>query len=94
MLILYHGLRATRPSPHSCVCACANQVIVFGGNGFVGQAVCRAALDLGADVVSVSRSGSPNPAPAWASQVQWLKGDIFSPQDYSAELAGATGVVR
>ncbi|KAG5187578.1 hypothetical protein JKP88DRAFT_353692 [Tribonema minus] len=69
------------------------QVVVFGGSGFVGQSVCQAALALGCDVVSFSRSGSPEQAPSWASDVQWLKGDIFKPEDYAAELVGATGVV-
>lgn len=63
------------------------QVIVFGGNGFVGQRVCQAALRLGAEVVCVNRSGAPSAkGKDWISDVRWVRGDIFKPDDYSAEV--------
>ncbi|CAM9910135.1 unnamed protein product, partial [Discosporangium mesarthrocarpum] len=69
------------------------QVVVFGGNGFVGQRVCRAAIDLGAEVVSVNRSGPPEVQGEWVDRVRWVKADIFNPSDYKDELTGARGSV-
>lgn len=62
-------------------------MVVFGGNGFVGRNVCQAAVRLGAEVVSVSRSGAPGRADKkWADGVRWVKGDIFKPADYAIEV--------
>jgi uncharacterized protein YbjT (DUF2867 family) len=69
------------------------QVLVLGGNGFVGQRVCQFAVSLGCEVVSLSRSGPPEPLPAWSDTVQWAQGDIFKPETYSPHLQGAAGVV-
>lgn len=66
------------------------QVVVFGGNGFVGQNVCQAALRLGAEVVSVNRSGAPaGKAKEWKEKVRWVKADIFNQEDYAAEVCDA-----
>lgn len=63
------------------------QVVVFGGNGFVGQNVCQAALHMGADVVSVNRSGPPaGKGKGWKDTVKWVQADIFKPEDYAAEV--------
>lgn len=65
----------------------AKQVVVFGGNGFVGQNVCQAALLMGADVVSVNRSGPPaGKEKAWKDTVKWVQADIFKPEDYATEV--------
>ena len=68
-----------------------SQVVVFGGNGFVGQSVCQAALRLGAEVVSISRSGAPigEDKKSWADAVRWVRGDIFKPGNYAPEVWGA-----
>ncbi|CAM9319310.1 unnamed protein product [Scytosiphon promiscuus] len=72
----------------------APKVVVFGGNGFVGQNVCQAALRLGAEVVSVNRSGAPaGKDKEWKEKVRWVQADIFNQEDYAAELSGATGAV-
>lgn len=65
---------------------------MFGGNGFVGQNVCQAALLMGADVVSVNRSGAPaGRDKVWKDNVRWVQGDIFKPELYAAEVcAGGT----
>jgi nucleoside-diphosphate-sugar epimerase len=55
------------------------KLLVLGGNGYVGQAICRAALQSSAfDVVrSLSRSGAPSTAMGGLSRVEWVKGDVF-----------------
>lgn len=64
------------------------QVVVLGGNGFVGQSVCQAALRHGAEVVSISRSGAPvgKDKKSWAEDVRWVREDIFKPENYAAEV--------
>lgn len=61
-------------------------MVVFGGNGFVGQNVCQAALMLGAEVVSINRSGAPGGGEKWANDVRWVQGDIFQPDNYANEV--------
>mmetsp|Transcript_42773 Transcript_42773/g.110923 ORF Transcript_42773/g.110923 Transcript_42773/m.110923 type:complete len:352 (-) Transcript_42773:244-1299(-) len=71
------------------------KVVVLGGNGFVGSRVCKALVDAGCEVMSVSRSGTP---PSWAAgsdwvgSVTWSKGDALS-DDLSGVLKGASAVV-
>ena len=82
------------------------KIVVVGGNGFVGSAVCEAAVARGAEVTSVSRSGTPalgrpvgargdhHPAWAWVDEVRWEAGDAFRAKDWpDALLDGADGVV-
>ena len=60
---------------------------MFGGNGFVGQNVCQAALLMGADVVSVNRSGPPaGKDKVWKNTVQWVQADVFKPENYADEV--------
>ncbi|KIY72183.1 NAD(P)-binding protein [Cylindrobasidium torrendii FP15055 ss-10] len=74
-------------------------ILVVGGNGFIGSAVCRAALAKGMSVTSVSSSGRPwttpkGHSPAWTSQVNWRRGDAFNPESFASELEKADGVVH
>ncbi|MCO5581331.1 hypothetical protein L7F22_035212 [Adiantum nelumboides] len=68
------------------------KIVVLGGSGFVGSAVCKAAVAQGIDVVSLSRSGRPSYTDAWADQVVWIAGDVFN-ADWDGLLNGATAVV-
>ncbi|PKA60656.1 Uncharacterized protein AXF42_Ash006290 [Apostasia shenzhenica] len=69
------------------------RIVVLGGTGFVGSAICKAAASKGIEVVSLSRwSGKPSYADPWVDQVTWKAGDVFyAPWDEI--LAGATAVV-
>ncbi|PBK78225.1 NAD(P)-binding protein [Armillaria solidipes] len=54
------------------------KILVVGGNGFIGSAVCRAALTRGMQVTSVSSSGRPyrtprGHSPAWTEKENALK---------------------
>ena len=42
--------------------------ILVIGSGFVGQAVCRRAVDLGLEIISLSKSGRPHLQP-WTNSV-------------------------
>ncbi|CAK5277397.1 unnamed protein product [Mycena citricolor] len=75
------------------------RVVVFGGNGFIGSAVCRAALARGLEVTSISSSGRPfqtakGHTPAWTSRVSWQRGDALEHKSYAHHLDGAFGVVH
>lgn len=71
------------------------KVVVFGGSGYVGSAVCKALLKLGINVTSVSRSGAPASASSeeWVQHVRWIKGDSLLPDLWKPELHDACGVV-
>lgn len=68
------------------------RVVVFGGSGFVGSAICKAAVSKGIDVISLSRSGRPSYSGSWVDQVNWVTGDVFY-ANWDEVLAGATAVV-
>ncbi|KAF8107047.1 hypothetical protein N665_0128s0028 [Sinapis alba] len=70
----------------------SERVVVLGGNGFVGSAICKAAISNGIEVVSVSRSGRPNFQDSWLDQVTWVTGDVFY-LNWDEVLLGATAVV-
>ncbi|EJD02346.1 NAD-binding protein [Fomitiporia mediterranea MF3/22] len=74
-------------------------ILVVGGNGFIGSAVCKAALARGMRVTSLSSSGRPfrtpkGHSPAWTERVQWCAGDALRPHDYTRLLDGKTAVVH
>ncbi|XP_065879811.1 uncharacterized protein At1g32220, chloroplastic isoform X3 [Euphorbia lathyris] len=68
------------------------RVVVLGGNGFVGSAICKAAVSKGIEVTSLSRSGRSTYEGPWVDQVNWLTGDVFY-ANWDEVLVGATAVV-
>ncbi|RCV33452.1 hypothetical protein SEVIR_7G091800v4 [Setaria viridis] len=68
------------------------KIVVLGGSGFVGSAICKAAVSKGIEVVSLSRSGRPSYSDSWVDQVNWLAGDVFYAR-WDEVLVGATAVV-
>ncbi|GBE81946.1 NAD(P)-binding protein [Sparassis latifolia] len=75
------------------------KILVVGGNGFLGSAVCRAALARGMRVTSISSSGRPyttpkGHSPAWTSKIEWRTGDALQPESYAHLLPGVTAVVH
>jgi len=74
------------------------RLVVFGGNGFVGQRVCAEAIRRGLQVCSVSRSGdaglpSSVKSASWAESVDWQRGDAGDPSTFEAVLDHADAVV-
>ncbi|KAG7290633.1 hypothetical protein NEMBOFW57_000636 [Staphylotrichum longicolle] len=78
------------------------RIVVFGGNGFLGSRICRAAVARNWDVTSVSRSGTPHwssvtsspSPPSWSHKVSWERGDIFRPAQWTPLLHNADYVVH
>ncbi|KAI0636938.1 NAD-P-binding protein [Trametes polyzona] len=75
------------------------KILVVGGNGFVGSAVCRTALARGMQVASISASGRPwqtpkGHTPGWVHKVEWHQGDALKPETYAHLLPGVTAVVH
>ncbi|XP_010276819.1 PREDICTED: uncharacterized protein At1g32220, chloroplastic isoform X2 [Nelumbo nucifera] len=68
------------------------RIAVLGGSGFVGSAICKAAVSKGIEVVSLSRSGRPSYSDSWVNQVSWMAGDVFYAK-WDEVLVGATAVV-
>ncbi|KAF9689618.1 hypothetical protein SADUNF_Sadunf01G0111100 [Salix dunnii] len=54
------------------------RVVVLGGSGFVGSAICKAAVSKGIEVISLSRSGRPTYPDSWIDQVTWIPGMFYN----------------
>ncbi|KAH8833658.1 mitochondrial protein [Flagelloscypha sp. PMI_526] len=79
--------------------ALLRHVVVVGGNGFVGSAVCRIALASNLQVTSISSSGRPyetakGHTPAWVHKVNWQKGDALNPSTFEHLFDDAYAVVH
>ncbi|KAG1756706.1 mitochondrial protein [Suillus paluster] len=79
--------------------AVAQKILVVGGNGFVGSAVCKLALARGMEVTSISSSGKPyktpkGHTPAWVERVEWRKADALNPESYADILPSVDAVVH
>eukprot|EP01084_Bolivina_argentea_P190373 327178_1 len=68
----------------------SNTLIVVGGTGFVGTAVCREGILNGLNVISISRGGAmPNwcETHIWAHKVLWKKGNALNPKSIEPYFA-------
>lgn len=77
-----------------------HKVTIFGGNGYVGQAIARNLLEKYGEschVISISRSGQPQvgpfSGPNGGKKVLWLKGDVQDGSTYRDILKQSTCVV-
>ncbi|KAJ8448424.1 hypothetical protein Cgig2_022052 [Carnegiea gigantea] len=69
----------------------SEKLVVLGGSGFVGSAICKAAVSKGIEVTSLSRSGRPRVSESWVDQVSWIPGDVFY-ANWDEILVGANAV--
>ncbi|CEP63323.1 ubiquinone biosynthesis protein COQ11 LALA0_S07e07514g [Lachancea lanzarotensis] len=74
-------------------------LLVFGGNGFLGRRICQTAVENGFEVTSLTRSGTAPKAKAlwekkWIDQVKWRQCDVLDPKTYSQYLQNANNVVH
>jgi len=71
------------------------RLLVIGGNGFVGQQVCKYAVQNGYKVTSMSRRGEcPEPNDEWLSQVEWKAGNALDKATVERFVANADAVVH
>lgn len=74
-----------------------SRVLVVGGSGFIGQAICRQAVTADHEVRSVSRGGRPGDidgAGQWVDRVEWTSADLFSPHAWRDRLRGVDAVIH
>lgn len=69
------------------------KVVVLGGNGFVGSAVCKEAIQQGLIVTSINRSGPPAVSEPWVDEVEWVNADVFDESSWAYTLPGASAVI-
>lgn len=67
----------------------AATLIVFGGSGFIGQALCKEALNRHMSVVSISKHGKPKTNDKWMSNplITWCAIDIFKDDSWKNYLS-------
>ena len=68
-------------------------ILVFGGNGFVGSAVCEEVVRTGLRAVSVNRSGPPKAGGDWVSKVEWVRVRHACPQHHRQSHVTRTGLL-
>ena len=70
------------------------KLLVTGGNGFIGQEVCRIAVGDGHQVISIARSGRPEIAAPWTDEVEWVAANVLEPETWRDHLAGCDAVIH
>ncbi|MGO2083997.1 NAD-dependent epimerase/dehydratase family protein [Vagococcus sp.] len=55
-------------------------LVVFGGSGYIGQALCQAALHQKRPVISISQHGKPKKEHAWmnSAQMTWVSCNLLT----------------
>ena len=71
-------------------------VLVLGGNGFVGSAICKEAISHDWKVTCLSRGGKPryDLSADWISKVNWVKGDATNLNDVGNEMQNVSAVIH
>ncbi|MGX7023945.1 NAD-dependent epimerase/dehydratase family protein [Vagococcus hydrophili] len=66
--------------------------VVFGGSGFIGQAVCQEVINRNLPVVSISKHGKPREEELWMSSplITWLSIDIFKDNSWKQYISDKT----
>lgn len=72
------------------------QLVVFGGSGFVGQALCHEAIKQNIKVISISKHGQPKKKKLWMSHplITWVSMDIFRDDAWKKYLDSSTVCVN
>ena len=72
----------------------SESILVFGGNGFVGSAICKYAASLNLNIISISRSGRPQTVAPWQSSITYAQGDALDPSTYTHLLPSASAIIH
>lgn len=76
----------------------SRNILVFGGNGYLGQEICKQALLKGLTVHSASRGGNPPKIKGldgdWVNHVQWHRADLKEPSSYMKQLKKMDHIVH
>lgn len=74
----------------------AQPIIIFGGSGFIGQAVCYEAIKRQIPVISISKHGKPRQTKPWMSHplMTWKAIDIFSTDSWHIDIANSIGCIN
>ena len=67
------------------------RLVVAGGTGFIGSALCRRLLELGNSLTLLTRS--PSPAPTSPNK-KWLSWNPGSPGPWEEAINGSDGVIN
>lgn len=70
------------------------RLLVLGGNGFLGRSVCRAGLERGWSVTSLSRTGAPAPIPEDLLAVDWRRGSALDQEALKTVTIGSDYIVN
>ncbi len=67
-------------------------LIVFGGSGFIGKALCEEALKRNFSVISISKHGKPHVEKSWMAHpsMTWYAIDIFKDNSWKKLLSTET----
>jgi NADH dehydrogenase len=70
-------------------------LVVTGGNGFLGKAICRLASMNAIPVVSISRAGRPHGVyEVGYETVKWVSADVFAPDSWNIYLENCRAVIH
>lgn len=72
----------------------SKKLLVLGGSGFIGSAICKYALSQGLQVTSVSRGGAPKDLTVWQKQVNYIATSALEPNLYAQALSECDGIVH
>jgi uncharacterized protein YbjT (DUF2867 family) len=69
-------------------------IVIFGGSGFIGTAVCKELIQRKHTVTSISRHGQPDTlTDEWARNVHWLHSDILNDTKWQTAVKEADWVI-
>ncbi|GGC96499.1 NAD-binding protein [Enterococcus wangshanyuanii] len=69
-------------------------IVIFGGSGFIGTALCKELIQHKHTVTSISRHGRPNTlTEEWANDVHWVHSDILNDTIWQSAVINADWVI-
>lgn len=69
---------------------------IVGGSGYIGMAIAKEAVNLGAKVHAISRTGSPKYTynEPWVRKIKWHKGNAMYPNSFENILEESDAVIH